>query len=166
MTKSRSNSHQKIWTEVDFERMNWHDCALYGFAFEYIEESFQNNILFDIDAILEWVVPTVKGDCFKFWTAPATLIFENSFNFSINIDHSTSIAYPLEIYEIQLLKKTPTHNGYFDYDWKIIVRSGYITLTSTGYQQILRQKPQYSQSQFWGIQARNGISFSKEPYTD
>lgn len=159
------NRHQKIWTEADFELMNWHDCALYGFAFEYIEEEYQNNILFDIDAILQWIAPDTRGN-FKFWTAPATLIFENALNFAINIDQQTSIAYPLEIFEIQLLKKTPGHNGFFNYEWKIILSSGNITLSSTGYQQIIRKHPKYSENQFWDLAERDGISFNKVPYSD
>lgn len=154
---------QKVWTEDDFETMNWHDCAVYGFAFEYIEEDYQNNILFDIDAILEWVDPDTDR-CFQFWTAPATLVFENAWSFNINIDHQSAISYPLEIYEIQLLRKTPTHNGYFHYDWKIIIRGGQIELTSSGYTQILRQRPILSHGQFWGQEARGETSFRKIPY--
>ena len=62
-----------VWTEEDFERMGWHDSRIYALAFS--PETFE--LLLDIDYIFQWINPEPGETFYKFWVAPATLIFEN-----------------------------------------------------------------------------------------
>lgn len=62
-----------IWTEDDFDIMGWHDSKIHALAF--VPEDFE--IAFDIDYILQWIHPKPNETYFKFWVAPATLVFEN-----------------------------------------------------------------------------------------
>ena len=39
-----------IWTDTDFEQMNWHDCPIHAFSFN---DNFE--LLLDIDYIFKWV---------------------------------------------------------------------------------------------------------------
>ena len=58
-----------LWTDHDFENMDWHDCKLFAISFG---DNFQ--LLLDIDYIFKWVQ---TGKTFKFWVSPCTLVFEN-----------------------------------------------------------------------------------------
>lgn len=120
--------------------------------------------MLDIDTILLWNPP--ENGYFSFWIAPATLIFEDSWDIEFNIHYKSSITLPLEIYEIELLEKTGTPQGGFQYRWKIILTGGDITLSSSGFKQIIRKKPILSHQQFLDKKDRGEITFSKIPYED
>src|SRR5438876_153627 len=62
-----------IWSDADFEQMGWHDVYIY--AFGALAETFE--LVFDIDYILDCVLPTLPDQHYRFWIAPATLVFEN-----------------------------------------------------------------------------------------
>jgi hypothetical protein len=62
-----------MWTEADFEQLNWHDCKIHAMAF-VAEENFQHEFVLDVDYIFEWVCETAL---IHFWMSPATLVFEH-----------------------------------------------------------------------------------------
>ena len=70
------------WTEEDFERMGWHDAQVHAFAF--LPESWE--LLLDLDYILKWVAPSEGESHYSFWSAPATLIFENVADLKIELE--------------------------------------------------------------------------------
>src|SRR5215213_10801038 len=70
------------WTEEDFERMGWHDAQVHAFAF--LPESWE--LLLDLDDILKWVAPSEGESHYSFWSAPATLIFENVADLKIELE--------------------------------------------------------------------------------
>jgi hypothetical protein len=145
-----------VWDESSFEEMHWHDANIYGFAF--LPEKFE--FILDIDFILEWIHPIPPEVYFKFWVAPATLVFENVHNLRIDLE---------PIYSIAIDKITrddprkPINAEYISRDtewkWKINTQGGEINLRSVGYKLYFRQKAILGSSQELGIEARGGISF-------
>lgn len=70
-----------IWTEGDFERMGWHDCLVHALAFS--PETFELSL--DIDYILDWPHSALGSTGSGFWTAPATMVFENMYDAEFDI---------------------------------------------------------------------------------
>lgn len=137
------------WSEKDFDTMGWHDNHIYALAFN--EEDFK--LLLDIDYILEWVHPNENETYFKFWIAPATLVFKNVKDLSINIEGSLDI-------EIEEIQREEVKNGNrVEYDWKIVTGIGLICFTSSGYEQFIRKTPKLIDNQKIGLNYRGGISF-------
>lgn len=154
---------KSIWTEQDFPVMGWHDGLIYGLAYDVNrDETWKNELYFDIDYIFQWVDPQPPSSHFTFWTAPCTLIFKNYYDLKIDLDASyTNI---LEIDNITLVEKLENeHNHKIYYSWDIKLQSGLISLKSESYTQIVRNKPVYLKSQWLNLEERGGISFSKTP---
>lgn len=154
---------KSIWTEEDFEIMGWHDSLIYAIS---LGKDFE--FIMDIDYIFKWVHPNEDGKHFKFWVAPCTLIFENVYD--LKSDFDISEPFELEIADITRDNpKRPSNAEYIqretEYDWKIETQQGEITFTSVGYKQVVRQLPIFLEGQTIGLDARNGISFSRHSVT-
>src|SRR4030095_8811290 len=64
------------YTEVDFERLSWHDCHIWRLDFlagDSDEGDWTSDLLLGVDFIVEWLCG-VDGST-KFKIAPATLAF-------------------------------------------------------------------------------------------
>ena len=148
-----------IWTETDFERMGWHDSKIYALAFS--PETFE--LLLDIDYIFEWIKPELGETNFKFWTAPATLAFQNVYDVDFDIQ---TVGPELEILSIvREQPRAPRNAAYIDQDiewlWTLDCVQGEIKLWSVGYTQYIRAAPQSDKGQKIGLSARGGYSFAK-----
>ena len=142
------NPDKLIWNHLDFEKMSWHDCPIYGIH-------FADDVAIDIDYIFKWVLND-QGNQYKFWISPATLIFEKAHDLKIDIDlpfvngfdiaeiHQEKIDESLYKYHIE------TH------------QDGYIELISSGYKQLIRKKPIPKESQCLTGKERDGYSFKIE----
>src|SRR5439155_21640447 len=64
-----------VWTEADFDQMNWHDATVHGIAFR--EEAGGADLLLDIDYIARWIEPVPPSEYFTFLVGPATLVFRD-----------------------------------------------------------------------------------------
>jgi hypothetical protein len=65
-----------VLTEVDYEKLSWHDCHIWGFELRAGDPGagdWTSEIAFDIDYIVQWV--RGDGGGFQFRLAPATLVF-------------------------------------------------------------------------------------------
>ncbi len=160
------NNNKTIWTEADYEQMNWHDCRIYGFIFEQREDEEDDfyritDLVFDIDYITKWTCAPNEHS-FSFEVAPCTLVFENVWDFQMNIDTKTPQyqTHDIEINSIVLTNKELI-NGYCIYTWLIDLHVGKIEFSSHGYKQIMRQKPLKDVGQHLTLKERKGISFSK-----
>jgi len=151
---------KNIWDDSEFHKMRWHDCQIYALAFD--RERFE--LIFDIDYLVEWTKPPAHDGSFKFWVAPATLVFKNVH--SIEIESDTIDLIILNIVREALGK--PANGDYInaslEYQWTMETTSGEITFKSIGYEQFARKKPVLLKSQVIGLEARNGISFNKIAY--
>lgn len=152
-----------VWTEIDFENMGWHDCHIYGLIFEPSnQDGFTSNLLFDIDYIFDWIHPVPPKQNFSFWVSPCTLIFEDTFGLTINIDRRGGTTDMLEIADLYLVDKVEQEANKWIYEWNIDLQEGRINFKSTGFKQIVRRQPIHS-----GVQVldktQRGISFGRVP---
>ena len=150
-----------IWSENDYEQMGWHDCNIYGLIFQNDNNNnFTTDLVFDIDYIFEWVHPIPPKTNFSFWVSPCTLKFENAYALKMDIDRRGGMTDMLEIADLHLIEKKQEANSWI-YKWEIELQEGKITFESTGFKQIIRQKPILTESQVLTLEERNGISFSE-----
>ena len=136
---------KQIWTHLDFDKMGWHDCIVYAFRFD-------NKLIFDIDYLLEWVMPTGDEVNYKFWISPATLIFEDVENVKISID----LPFVNGI-EIADLNKETLEDGKIK--WKMETQEGLIEFISTGYKQFIKGHPILKSGQSLSEDERGGYNF-------
>ena len=147
-----------IWTEADFDVMGWHDATVHALAF--IPEKFE--LLLDIDYILKWVHPREGETYFKFWVAPATLVFENVYDLKIELE-------PLAGIELQDIRrtdpKTPVNSEFIGRDqewrWTIEAHEGEMTFGAIGFNQYFRRAPSFGGVQDLPLDARGGFSFDR-----
>ena len=146
-----------IWTDADFEQMGWHDAQIYAFAF--LSENFE--FVLDIDYILRWVHPAPDEECFKFWVAPATLVFENAYNIKFALETENGIGIETQDIHRQNPKILEAGElaGTSEWHWVIEAQKGEISLDATGYKQYFRKNPIFGQSQVIETGVRGGISF-------
>ncbi len=159
------NLDKFIWTQDDYEQMGWHDCSIYGLTFLPVDEKGTTHLLFDIDYIFKWVNPTKQGQPYSFWVSPCTLLFKDTFALTINVDRRGGTTDMLEIADLYLVDKVQQEKNNWTYDWNIDLQEGYIKFKSSGFDQIVRQQPIFSDGQFLTLEERNGISFSQTPYS-
>lgn len=151
---------QRVWTELDFEQMEWHDCRIYGFA--SYPESFE--VAFDIDYICEWIMPIAPATHYEFRTAPATLVFWNVRDLVIDIDSGDATL------DIDSIKRTlvgvPINSKFIDrqeeWEWSLELGYGQIKLHSVGYHLYLRQIPKIRRKQRLDLKERGEISFARK----
>ncbi|MDO5523422.1 MAG: hypothetical protein Q4G48_05185 [Bacteroidia bacterium] len=151
-----------IWTEKDYEQMGWHDCNIYGLIFQNDNaNNFSTDLIFDIDYIFKWVHPIPPKPNYSFWISPCTLKFEDTFALIIDIDRRGGMTDMLEIADLFLINKVEQESNKWIYEWAIELQEGKITFKSSGFKQIIRQKPIKTESQVLSLEERNGISFEQ-----
>jgi hypothetical protein len=150
---------KSLWTEVDFDNMNWHDSFIYALSL-----GERNELTFDIDYIFKWINPSGERKNFKYWVSPCTLVFENVYDLKFDIE--VSEPFRLEIANIYFNNpQRPKNADYIkrniEYDWTVETNQGEITFKSIGYKQFVRQTPVLLDEQKIQIETRNGISFDR-----
>jgi hypothetical protein len=87
----KMKDYPKRWTNDDFARMSWHDDVVHGIRIRNPDdETYDFELVFDLDYILEWVP---AGGGFDFVVAPALLVFHgvNDLKFNFNLSYKQSI---------------------------------------------------------------------------
>jgi hypothetical protein len=74
-----------VWTEADFDAMDWHDNAIHAIAVEPVPDN-PGRLLVDLDYIVEWVSPTSPPTTLDFWICPATLVFDPAWDLTTDVD--------------------------------------------------------------------------------
>ena len=154
-----------VWTQDDYELMGWHDAHVHGFAIQHQEESWEHNLLIDIDYIFKWEKPVPPDQYFTFWVAPCTLVFKNAFAIRGGMDTNGGGIGTLEIADLVLVNKTEQEKNVFIYEWNIDFHfAADIKLKSYGFEQIVRQAPIHTVAQGLTNEERGGIGFGLIPY--
>lgn len=148
-----------IWTENEFDLMDWHDSYIHAIAFERNYE-----FILDIDYIFSWIKPSDNNNQFGFFISPCTLVFENVHD--LKLDIQISEPFKLQISNITLSNpQRPINADYInrevEYYWTISTQQGDITLKSVGFKQYVRGNPKIQHSQFIDLIERGGISFER-----
>ncbi|WP_290792324.1 hypothetical protein [Flavihumibacter sp. UBA7668] len=146
---------KRIFTEIDFDNMQWHDNPIHAITFG---DNFE--LLLDIDYIFEWII---KGNKYVFWISPSTLIFENVYDLILDIGPATP---GLTIDFItkgnpQKPNNTEHINRDIEFDWTIETHEGSISFKSIGYKQFVRQRPRLLATQKIDNIGRGGITFDR-----
>lgn len=153
------NFEKWVWTEADFDQMGWHDVRIYAIAFS--PGDFE--LAFDIDYIFQWSSPKPAEKYFKFWIAPATLLFTNVNEVEFDIESYNA---KLEINELSRTDPRQPRNAEYinrscEWLWTVDCQQGEIRFRSVGYEQFIRALPQLSASQTIDKRTRE-ISFSRQ----
>ncbi len=142
-----------VWTDADFNVMNWHDCPIHAISF-----TKESQLILDIDYIFKWVL--IKNTRhYKFWIAPCTLVFENVYNIAIETNYTTLTIDHISKENPQKPKNSAYIGKDFEFDWIIETTVGEINFKSVGYIQHVRQKPILLRSQEINMEIRGGVSF-------
>lgn len=158
MSPENYELHKWLWTELDFEEMGWHDVTIHAVAF--LPEVYE--LALDIDYIFHWVDPAAGETQFKFWVAPATLVFENVNELAIDLEpHGSIELHGIERSEPHKPKNIDVVDRDIEWRWTLETQSGEINLRSIGYKQYIRRAPVLSRAQVLDIGARGGFSFQR-----
>lgn len=146
---------KSVWSDDDFTLMGWHDATLWSMATNPDAYEF----LIDLDYIFKWVSPAIGETYYKFWVAPATMIFENASAIQIDIESDLGA---IEVADLHRGESTLTPNGKFrERAYQFECQEGEVKLLATGFKMIVRKQPILLDSQSLGFEARGGISFAR-----
>lgn len=155
-TRHQFSLEKAIWDDADFATMGWHDATLWSM----LADPYSFEVLVDIDYIFEWVRPAEGEAHFKFWVAPATMVFENAADLKINIESSQG---SIEIANLHRQTIGPTPNGRLEQSaYRFECQEGEIALRATGFKLYVRQPPVLLNVQSLVLKSRGGVSFSRE----
>jgi hypothetical protein len=151
---------KELWTEADFNNMDWHDNTIHAFSFNKERE-----FMLDIDYIFKWVHPKPGKRYFKFWISPCTLVFENVYNLVFDLE--VSEPYHMKIDNISMSNPQRPYNADYigrelEYEWVVETLNGEITFKSVGYKLYVRSTPILASNDQLEINTRGGISFNTD----
>jgi hypothetical protein len=146
------------WTEEDFERMGWHDALVHAFSFQPGDWE----LLMDLDYILQWVDPAPGEGGYRFWSAPATLVFADVADLRIELE-------PFPAFELADISRSDPQASDTREDtpssvhwlWTLDFHNGRVTFRSTGFTQSFRRPPVFNSSQSLTLEERGGLSFER-----
>ena len=135
--------------------MGWHDAIIWSI----VADPYAFELMVDLDYIFEWVRPAEGETHFKFWVAPATMVFENAADLRINIESSQG---SIEIARFQRETIGPTPNRKFMQSaYRFECQEGEVSLRATGFKLYARRPPVLSNVQSLELGSRGGVSFSR-----
>ncbi|ODS63960.1 MAG: hypothetical protein ABS41_03875 [Arenimonas sp. SCN 70-307] len=144
-----------LWTDADFEVMGWHDSRVWAMAAD--EERFE--FAMDLDYIFEWVHPGPGETYFRFWVAPVTMVFENAYDVTFDIESQQGV---IEVADLHREEPKPTPNGALtDHLFRFECQEGEISLRATGYRMYVRSEPRLMHGQCFSLEERGGISVER-----
>lgn len=137
-----------IFTERDFDLLSWDNNRIHAMAFN--PES--RHLVLDIDYIFNW--KDVKNVANRL-VGPATLIFDNVHNFSIQAS-----AFESGLNIESLSRQALNFSSGAEFLWLLIVDGGQICFVAKGFTQFNRRRPIISVNNSLSIHERGGISFN------
>jgi hypothetical protein len=156
-TASKYELEKAIWTNADFDVMGWHDSVIWGMAI--VADDFE--LMFDIDYIFQWVNPVPPEQFFRFWVAPATLVFHGVQHIRMNMD--LQYIQLIEVADIHREGPIASPDGSLtNWSWKVELQQGDIEFEATGFTQYVRKAPAFADLQNLSLSGRGGLSFGRE----
>ena len=141
------------WTEADFDRLSWHDCSVYGVAFDVDAAGGRSDLRLDIDFIVEWICGEAGRATFRI--APATLVFHHATDARIAIEPFGS-ASQIALFAPQISsiarervldQRVCLDRPYFAWTIELATPGGRIAFGASGFTQTLRRAPVVSSEQ-------------------
>ena len=113
--------------------------------------------MLDIDYIVQWVDPAPGEIYHSFWIVPATLVFEDVFALTVDIEVPWGAT-------IDCVVRTPVTDVPPDsptFDWALECNEGHVTLRASGFTQYIRRSPLHVPKQRLSASERGGFSFNR-----
>ncbi len=136
------------WTDADFERLTWHDCALWGLELHPPDPDAGDwtcDLVLDIDFIVEWLCDVGGPGRVQFRVAPATLRFHTVSDLRIAIAWGSTGVLLHEASIDRIECRGPSAPGARRARrWRIALnwpRAGEIAFDAAGFTQTLRAEP-------------------------
>lgn len=144
------NLQKFLWTQSDFEQMNWRNATVYAFAF--LPKRFE--FVLDIDYVLQQINQTESQP--NFLVTPATLVFENVRDFRIELEPNREI----EIVNIKRNEAGKAENSN-ESKWTIETNQGSLTFAATGFKLHFKGMPVFGRNHSLDLDFRGGFSFTR-----
>jgi hypothetical protein len=144
-----------MWFDSDFDDLTFHDNCIHAFAFD----TNANDLYYDIDYICKWVNPEPGEVPYKFWLAPATLIFANVSALDIVVQSFDPGMIVAEV-ERTLLAQDEA-GAPPSWEWGVHLLNGSFDFYATGFTLHIRSAPQLRQDQALTFEERGGYSFAR-----
>jgi len=147
-----------VWTDADFDTMNWRDAAVHAIAVEPAPPH-PGRLLVDLDYIVERAPAEAPGAAAGFWVCPATLVFGPARDVAADINLPGPSFEP----SLDALRRSgPDEDGVFT--WNLVGRLFSIGLRANGFTQYLRRAPVRSPRPRLPAGERGGPSFDQRGY--
>jgi hypothetical protein len=161
-----------VWTDADFDAMNWHDAAVHAIALEPAPPH-PGRLLVDLDYVVERVPPGVAAATPSvaaatpgvaaatpgFWVCPATLVFGQARELAADINLPGPSFRP----SLDAIRRSgPDEDDAFV--WTLVGHLFSIGLRATGFTQYLRRAPVPSPRPRLTPDERGGLSFDQRGY--
>ncbi len=81
------------WTTEDFDRLSWHDNALYGVRLAVADPEagdWRSDLILEIDHIVEWICASAPDQRVRFRVAPARLVFHDTTDLDLRLNWGDS----------------------------------------------------------------------------
>jgi len=147
-----------VWTDADFDAMNWHDAAVHAIALEPAPPH-SGRLLVDLDYILERVPAVAPSATRSFRVCPATLVFAEAWDLAADINRP---GWSLELSLDAIHRSGPDEDDAFV--WNLVGHLFSIGLRATGFTQYLRRAPVRSLRPRLSVDERGGLSFDQNGY--
>jgi hypothetical protein len=151
---AESGLEKALWTEADEGVLGWHDARIVAVALVEGSQPGCSRFLLDIDYLVRWVAPEAPARFFSFWITPATLVFEDVWSLSGELDHAD-----LSIDCITRLTADPGPGWHIDghtFDLRLV--------TWAGFTLFMRRPPILVDRQCLSLAQRGGISFEESTF--
>jgi hypothetical protein len=147
-----------VWTEADFEAMNWHDAAVRAVAVEPAPPH-PGRLLVDLDYIIERVPAGAPATAGSFWVCPATLVFGEARELAADVNLPGPSFEP----SLDAIRRSgPDEDDTFV--WNLVGRLFSIGLRASGFTQYLRRAPVHRPRPRLPVADRGGLSFDQNGY--
>jgi hypothetical protein len=147
-----------VWTDADFDAMNWHDAAVHAIAVGPAPPD-PGRLLVDLDYVVERAPAEAPGAGPGFWVCPATLVFGPARDLAADINLPGPSFEP----SLDALRRSgPDEDGLFT--WNLVGRLFSIGLRASGFTQYLRRAPVRSPRPRLTPDDRGGLSFDQRGY--
>ena len=152
---------RSVWTEEDFERIEWHDSKIHG----YMNQLDEGRLLFDLDYHVKWVHPQPSEVFMRTSISPATLVFHSVRAIAGDADLDLpdefqgidrGVECPRALWES--VQPTPP-------DWFLDGIGFSMAIWCDGFTQYLRRAPVLRTNCFLRIAERGGVCFDEVGYT-
>jgi hypothetical protein len=143
-----------VWSEADYDEMGFHDVNIRAVYFS----TDTPEVLFDVDYIFKWVMPTPPDEYFTFWVSPATLVFRDVSDVELSWQGGDQFV----LWELERSEEEILPAGHVRWLWTLAGNvGGSASLRATGYSLYVRQEPRYINRQNLWSEERGGVSFHR-----